>query len=136
MHSKASITIGKFCIESSKSEIKTLKAILDKLRVAHIIDDISFHDTTLALNRMKELHKTNVWKVEKDGSLSLKNRFGHNGRFAYRQLHMMSIHEFNLVNLSILDRAQSDFLSDLLFRYSQKFDAETPKVKHKDSSSD
>ena len=76
------IRIGEYSIKSAMREIKKLKAILDKIELPHILDDVCFHNTLLELNRIKAFHDTNVWKVEKDGSLSLKNRFGHSGRFS------------------------------------------------------
>jgi hypothetical protein len=108
-------------------EIKKLKAILDKIELPHILDDISFHNTLLELNRIKVFHDTNVWKVEKDGSLSLKNRFGHSGRFAYRHLEILSLLEFQFVNLSILDKNEVEFLDDLLSRIESIPEALKPK---------
>ncbi|UCE53457.1 MAG: hypothetical protein JSV31_30160, partial [Desulfobacterales bacterium] len=73
MDSLSRIRIGEYEVKSTKHEIKRLKVILDKLEVPHTLDDISFHNTLLDLNRMKSTHNTNVWKVERDGSLSLTN---------------------------------------------------------------
>jgi hypothetical protein len=81
METSAVIKIGVNTIKASKHELRFLKAILDKLELPYILDDISFHNALLDLNTMKTIHNTNVWKVEKDGSISLKNRFGHSGRF-------------------------------------------------------
>jgi len=82
----STIRIGEYKIKSTKQSVRRLKVILDKLEVPHILDDVSFHNTLLDLYRMKSLYKTDVWKVEKDGSVSLKNRFGHSGRFENRCL--------------------------------------------------
>ena len=81
MANSAMIKNGVNTIKSSKQEIQFLKAILDKLELPYILDGISFHNTLIDLNRMKTIHNTNVWKVEADGSVSLKNRFGHSGQF-------------------------------------------------------
>ena len=110
------ISIGEAKIKSTKLEIKKFKAILDKLELPHVLDDISFHNTLLDLHRIKTIHNTDVWKVEKDGSLSLTNRFGHNGRFAYKYLEIMSLLEFQFVNLGVLNRKELEFLDGLLYR--------------------
>jgi hypothetical protein len=87
------------------------------LEVPHILDDVSFHNTLLDLYRMKFLYKTDVWKVEKDGSVSLKNRFGHSGRFENRCLTIRNLLEFQFVDLSLLDSAEAEFLSDQIYAF-------------------
>ena len=82
------IKIGANSIQACRLEVEFLKAILDKLELPYILDGISFNNTLLDLHRMKKIHNTNVWEVEKDGSINLKNRFGHSGHFDYRYLRM------------------------------------------------
>lgn len=111
----STIRIGEYKIKSTKQSVRKLKAILDKLEVPHILDDVGFHNTLLDLYRMKFLYKTDVWKVEKDGSVSLKNRFGHSGRFENRCLIVRNLLEFQFVDLSLLDREEDEFLSDRIY---------------------
>jgi hypothetical protein len=101
---------------TTKKEIQRLKIILDKLEIPYVLDNISFHNTSYAVNRMRTVHNTRVWKVEKDGSVCLINRFGHSGRFEYRYLNMPSPHEFQFVDLSCLSNDEVEFLSFLLFK--------------------
>ena len=117
MSEPSTIRIGEFKIRSTKQTVQRLKAILDKLEVPHILDDVSFHNTLLDLYRMKYLYKTDVWKVEKDGSVSLKNRFGHNGRFENRCLTIRNLLEFQFVDLSILNRDDAEFLSNQIYEF-------------------
>jgi len=119
MATSGEIRIGDNIIESTKPEIQFLKSILDKLELPYIIDDVSFHNTLLDLHRMKTIHNTDVWKVESDGSVSLKNRFGHSGRFYYRYLRMPSLIEFQFVDLNILTEEEAEFLGYIIY------DAET-----------
>jgi hypothetical protein len=115
----STIRIGEYKTKSTKKSVRKFKAILDKLEVPHILDDVGFHDTFLDLNRMKFLYKTDVWKVEKDGSVNLKNQFGHSGRFENRCLVIRNLLEFQFVimNLSLLDREDAEFLSDQIFEF-------------------
>ena len=110
------LRIGSHKSYMSKDEIQYLKLILDKLEIPHVVDNVSFHNTSYAVSRMKTVHNTRVWKVEKDGSVSLINRFGHNGRFEYRYLNMPSPLEFQFVDLNSLSNDEVEFLSFLLFR--------------------
>ena len=115
MANSAMIKNGVNTIKSSKQEIQFLKAILDKLELPYILDGISFHNTLIDLNRMKTIHNTNVWKVGADGSVSLKNRFGHSGRFDYRYLRMPHLIEFQFVDLNILTDDEYDFLGYIIY---------------------
>ena len=110
------LRIGSYRTSTTVREIKRLKVILDKLEIPYVLDSISFHNTSYAVNRMKAVHQTRVWKVEKDGSVSLINRFGHSGRFEYRYLNMPSPLEFQFVDMSSLNNDEADFLSFLLFK--------------------
>jgi len=117
MFDPSTIRIGENIIRSNKHAVRKLKAILDKLEVPHILDDVSFHNTLLDLYRMKSLYKTDVWKVENDGSVSLKNRFGHSGRFENRCLTIKNLLEFHFVDLSLLDREEAEFLSNQIYEF-------------------
>ena len=130
------IRIGEAKFKSTGPEIKRLKAILDKLELPHILDDVSFHNTLLDLNRVKTIHNTEVWKVEKDGSLSLTNRFGHSGHFAYKHLGLMSLLEFQFVNLGYLDRNEIEFLDDLLYKIECESEALMPRRRQLEKFSD
>ena len=115
MANSSHIRIGENVIKSSASEMRFLKSILDKLEVPYVIDDVSFHNTLQDLYRLKTIHGTDVWKVEKDGRVSLKNRFGHNGRFCYQYLCMPSLIEFQFVDLNILTEEENEFLSYIIY---------------------
>ena len=125
------IKIDKFVVMSTRREIKRVKAIFDKLELPHIVDDISFHNTSIDLHRMRTLHNTNVWKVEKDGSLSLSNRFGHSGRLAYREISISSIEEFNFVDLFSLSSDEGEFLADLLCKFEYFYEKRPPNEKQR-----
>jgi hypothetical protein len=109
------INIGTNYIRSRRSEIRLLKKIFDKLELPYILDDISFHNTVFEMDRIRTVHNTRVWKVEKDGSIDLTNRFGHNGRFEYRYLSMPNLVEFQFVDFSLLTDEETEFLGDIIF---------------------
>ena len=127
----STIKIDRSITKSNRQEIKKAKAIFDKLKLPHIVDDISFHNTSIDLHRMKALYNTNLWKVERDGSLSLSNRFGHSGQLAYREMSIASIEEFNFVDLFSLNSDESEFLADLLYKFEDSYDKRTPTEKQK-----
>jgi hypothetical protein len=111
------IEIGGEKFKKSKEDIRKLKSILDELRIMHIIDDVIFYLPFAEAERMKEIRNANarVWKVEKDGGVSLENRFCHNGRFEYRELIIPDLFENNFTRLILLDDKEYKFLGDLLY---------------------
>ena len=116
MSGESILRIGSHKSFTTPDKIRRLRAILDKLEIPYVLDSISFHNTSYAVSRMKAVHETKVWKVEKDGSVSLINRFGHSGRFEYRYLNMSSPLELQFVDTSSLNDQEIDFLSFLLFK--------------------
>ena len=110
------LRIGSCQSETTRKELQRLKTILDKLKIPYVLDSIAFNNTSYALQRMQAVHRTKVWKAEKDGSVSLTNRFGHGGRFEYRYLNMPSPFEFQFVDLSLLNNEDVEFLSFVLFK--------------------
>jgi len=115
MANLSEIRIGDNIIESTKQETQFLTSILNKLELPYILDDVSFHNTLLDLNRLKSIHDTDVWKVEKDGSVNLSNRFGHSGRFNYDYLRMPSLIEFQFVDLNLLTEEEAEFLGYIIY---------------------
>ena len=130
------IRIGETKIQSNSREIRRFKTILDKLELPHILDDVSFHNTLFDLNRVKTIHNTEVWKVEKDGSLSLTNRFGHSCKFTYKHLELMSLFEFQFGNLNNLNKNEMEFLDDLLYKIECETKALMPRRKQLKKFSD
>ncbi|MGB5615756.1 MAG: hypothetical protein WBM78_02870, partial [Desulfobacterales bacterium] len=73
------LEIGGEKFKKSKEDIRSLKSILDDLRIMHIIDDVIFYLPFAKAERMKEIRNANArgWEIEKDGGISLENRFCH-----------------------------------------------------------
>jgi len=99
----------------SRDDIRKLKSILDELRIMHIIDDVMFYSSFAEAERIKEIRNVRRCKFEKDGGVSLENRFGHNGRFEYRELIIPDLFEINFTRLILLDDEEYKFLGDLLY---------------------
>lgn|GEM_PF-1266903 len=110
------LRIGSCKSISTPKELQRLKIILDKLEIPYVLDNVSFHNTSYAVQRMQKVYNTRVWKIEKDGSVSLTNRFGHNSRFEYRYLNMPSPIDLEFFDLSELSHDEMEFLSFILFK--------------------
>ena len=67
----------------SKNYMIQLRKILDRFEIHYILDRVSFHSTESSVSLLKAIYNTNIWKVEKDGGVSLDNQFGHSAKFMY-----------------------------------------------------
>jgi hypothetical protein len=56
-----------------------------------------------------------VWKVERDGSVNLNNRFGHSGHFNYDYIRISGLIEFQFVDLNLLTDEEADFLGYIVY---------------------
>jgi hypothetical protein len=117
-HKNSKIIIYDNEVNVTKRDIRRLKHILDKLSIHYIIDDVSFHATDAMANLMKQVKDTRIWKVEEDGSVNHKNRFGHSGHFEYRTLCIPSLIEFLFADMNLLNDKEVDFLDVLIKRAS------------------
>jgi len=70
----------------SKNYLVELRGVLDRHRIHYILDRVSFHSTEGSLALSKDIHNKKVWKVEKNGGVSLNNPFGHSAKFRYEHL--------------------------------------------------
>ena len=118
LHKNSKIIIYDNEVKATKKDIRKLKDILDKMRVHYIIDDISFHATDTIASLLKHFKNTKAWKVEKDGSVNHKNRFGHSGHFEYRTLCIPSLIEFLFIDINVLNDKEANFLDVLIKKAS------------------
>jgi len=102
-------------IKTTREDIRKLKSILDELHIMHIIDDVVCYSPSEAAEHTKEINTVRMWKIEKDGDVSLKNRFGRSEQFEYRELIIPDLFEINYMRLLLLDDENYRFLGNLLY---------------------
>jgi len=102
-------------IKTTRENIRKLKSILDELHIIHIIDDVVHYSPSDAAERTKEIDNVRMWKIEKYGDVSLKNRFGRSEQFEYRELIIPDLFEINYTRLLLLEDENYKFLGDLLY---------------------
>ena len=113
------IEYGDRKIETTEKKIRTLKSVLDRFRIYHILDEVMFFSPFNAADQLKEIHKVRGLKAGRDGSVSPKNRFGRSGGFKYRQLEIpiSGIMDINIANMFYLDSNEAKLLNDLLYSF-------------------
>jgi len=117
------LEIDKNTIVVSKNYMLELRRILDKVEIHYILDRVSYHSTESALALAKAIHETNVWKVGKDGSIHLDNRFGHSEKFRYKHLVIPGIFSFKswLEDTHLLSENERFFLLHLVNKHLAHF---------------
>ena len=102
-------------IRTCREDIRKLKSILDELHIMHVIDDVVWYSPPDAAEWTKKIDNAWVWKIEKDGGVSLKNGFDRSGQFDYRELIIPDLFEINYTRLLLLEDENYKFLGDLLY---------------------
>ena len=115
MSRTAMIEIGDRRIKATGKKIRTLKSILDKLGIYHILDEVVFFSPFEVSNQLKEVNSVKVWKIEKDGSIRFRNRFGQSGHFNYCSLAIPipDLIDIHLFDMFYLDYREAKLLDDL-----------------------
>lgn len=113
------VEIGGEKVKTARANIRKLKSILDELCIMHIIDGVMFYSTSEKVDRMKEIHNVRGLKAEKNGGISLKNRFGHSGRLEYQELIIPDLFEINYTRLISIDEEEYKFVGNLLYGSEQ-----------------
>ena len=114
------IEIGNCKFKATKGEVKTLKEILDKLGQDYILDDVQFNLTEPTVNLLKAVYEVDFWKVEGDGSVSLKSMYGHSGTFEYKKIWTDKLPEINERTLKWMSAKLNDIEVKILRDLSEK----------------
>jgi len=70
----------------SKNHLVELRGVLDRYKIHYILDRVSFHSIEGSLALAKAIHNKKIWKIEKNGGVSIDNPFGHSAKFRYDRL--------------------------------------------------
>jgi len=122
------VEIGDRQLRASKDNIKKLKNIFDKLETYYVLDDVVFNCTEATVKLLKAIYEVDSWKVEKDGSVNLKSKYGHNGFFEYKEIHTDRLPEiskrtFKWLNAK-LNNEEFEIMIDLIKASSSEYKEE------------
>lgn len=122
------VEIGDRKLKASKDNIKKLKNIFDKLETYYVLDGVVFNCTEATVALLKAVYEVDCWVVEKDGSVNLNSKYGHNGCFEYEEIHTDRLPEiskrtFKRLNAK-LNNEEFEIMIDLLKAFSSEYKEE------------
>ena len=109
------IEIGDIATKASADDIRKLKSILDRHRIYHIVDGVTFfHPCTKAV-RLKENHQDRVGKVDPTADRSRRRKNHHNDNFKFRKLIVPDLYKLDYMSLIFFDSEEADFLVTIVY---------------------
>ena len=109
------IEIGDIATKASTDDIRKLKSILDRYRIYHIADGVTFFAPQAKAARMKENHPVRIGKVDTTEDRLRKRKKHHNDHFNFRKLIVPDLYKLDYLNLIFFDSEEADFLATIVY---------------------
>ncbi|MGD2011790.1 MAG: hypothetical protein PVI76_11870 [Desulfobacterales bacterium] len=110
------VKIGDITTKASTDDIRKLKFILDRHRIYHIIDGVTYFHPHAKAVRLKENHQERVRKVDATQDRSLKRKSDKSNHLKFRKLIAPDLYKLNYMNLIFFDSEEADFLATLVYK--------------------
>jgi len=109
------IEIGGIATKASTDDIKKLKSILDRHRIHHIVDGVTFFQPYAETARSGAIHRSRAGKVDTSADHSHKCKNHHNNDFKFRELIVPDLYKLDYMNLIFFDSEEADFLAAIVY---------------------
>jgi hypothetical protein len=110
------IKIGDIATKVSTDDIIRLKSILDRHRIYHIVDGVTFFHPHVKAVRLKENHQERVGKVDTNQDGLRKRKNDQSDHLKYRKLIAPDLYKLNYMSLIFFDSEEADFLATFVYK--------------------
>ena len=109
------IEIDDTATKASTDDIRKLKSILDRHRIHHIVDGVTFFQPQANAVRLKENHQDLVGKADTSADRSRKRKTHHSDHSKFRELIVPDLYKLDYMSLIFFDSEEADFLATVLY---------------------
>jgi hypothetical protein len=109
------IKIGDIATKASTDDIRRLKSILDRHRIYHIVDGVTFYNPHAKAAPLKENNQDRLGKVDPTEDRSRKRKSHHNDNLKFRKLIVPNLYKLNYMSLIFFDSEEADFLATFVY---------------------
>ena len=109
------IEIGDIATKASADDIRTLKSILDRHRIYHIVDGITFFHPCTKTVRLKENDERRSEKVDTSEVCLRKHKDHHSDHYKFRELIVPDLYKLDYINLILFESEEADFLATIVY---------------------
>jgi len=109
------IEIGDIATKASTDDIRKLKSILDRHRIYHIVDGVTFFHPCAKAVRLKENHESRSEKVDPSEVCLRKRENHHSDHYKLRELIVPDLYKLDYLNLIFFDSEEADFFANLVY---------------------
>jgi len=109
------IEIGDIATKASTDDIRKLKSILDRHRIHHIVDGVTFFQPHAETARSGAIHRSRAGKVDTSADRSSKRKKHHSDPSKFRELIVPDLYKLDYMNLIFFDSEEADFLATIVY---------------------
>ena len=109
------IEIGNIATKASTDDIRKLKSILDRHRIYHIVDGVTYFHPHAKAVRLKENHQDRVGKLDTTADRLRKRKNHHSDHSKFRELIVPDLYKLDYMSLIFFDSEEADFLATLVY---------------------
>jgi hypothetical protein len=109
------IEIGDIAKKASTDDLRKLKSILDRHRIYHIVDGVTFFHPHAKAARLKEIQQDRVGKVDTSEDRLRKAKNHHCDHSKFRELIVPDLYKLDYMNLIFFDSEEADFLAAIVY---------------------
>ena len=109
------LEIGDIATKASTDDIRKLKSILDRYRIYHVVDGVTFFPPHAKAARMKENHQSRVGKTDTTADRLRKANKHHSDHSKFRELIVPDLYKLDYMNLIFFDSEEADFLATIVY---------------------
>jgi hypothetical protein len=109
------IEIGDIATKASTDDIRKLKSILDRHRIYHVVDGVTFFHPHGETARSKAIHRSRAGKVGTSADRSRKRKTHHSDHSKFRELIAPDLYKLNYMSLIFFDSEEADFLATIVY---------------------
>ena len=109
------IEIGDIATKASTDDIRKLKSILDRHRIHHIVDGVTFFQPHAETARSGAIHRSRAGKVDTSADRSSKRKKHHSDPSKFRELIVPDLYKLDYMNLIFFESEEADFLATIIY---------------------
>ena len=109
------IEIGDTATKASTNDIKKLKSILDRHRIYHIVDGVTFFQPYAETARPGAIHRSRAGKLGTTADHLRKRKNHHSDHSKFRELIVPDLYKLDYMSLILFDSEEADFLATVIY---------------------
>jgi hypothetical protein len=110
------VKIGDIATKASTDDIRKLQSILDRHRIYHIVDGVTFFHPHVKAVPFKENYQERVGKADTNQDGLRKRKIDQSDHLKFRKLIVPDLYKLDYMSLIFFDSEEADFLATFVYK--------------------